>query len=51
MVRFLINIPEDLRDTLRSIATPRGQTLNGLIRQILWDWAKQNPVEQDKDAS
>ena len=40
MVRFLINIPEGLRDTLKAIAQPRGQTLNGLIRQILWDWVK-----------
>lgn len=40
MVRFLINIPEGLRETLKSEAKPRGQTLNGLIRQILWDWVK-----------
>lgn len=42
MVRFLINIPETLREDLRKVARLRGQTLNGLIRQILWDWAREN---------
>lgn len=41
MVRFLISVPEDLRETLKCIARPRGQTLNGLIRQILWEWVKE----------
>ncbi len=44
MIRFLINIPEDFRSDLRSFAKSRGQTLNGLIRQILWDWLN----KQDK---
>ena len=42
MVRFLINVPEELRDILKDTAKPRGQTLNGLIREILWDWVKKN---------
>lgn len=40
MVRFLINIPEELREILREHAKPKGQTINGLIRQILWDWVE-----------
>lgn len=46
MIRFLINVPEELRDILKANAKPRGQTLNGLIREILWDWVKKN--EQNK---
>ena len=46
MVRFLINVPEELRDILKANVKPRGQTLNGLIREILWDWVKKN--EQNK---
>lgn len=38
VIRFLINIPTALRDELRTIAKAQGSTLNGLIRQILWDW-------------
>ena len=46
MIRFLIDVPEELRDILKANAKPRGQTLNGLIREILWDWVKKN--EQNK---
>jgi predicted HicB family RNase H-like nuclease len=42
MIRFLVNVPDDLHTNLRKIAKSRGQTLNGLIRQILWDWVKLN---------
>lgn len=38
MVRFLINVPEDLHKILKAFAKEQGQTLNGLIRQILWEW-------------
>ena len=37
-MRFLLNIPEELKTSLREIAKERGLTLNGLIRNILWDW-------------
>lgn len=38
MTRFLINTTEELKNSLTYIAKERGQTLNGLIRQILWEW-------------
>ena len=44
MVRFLVNVPDELHKTMKRIARKQGQTLNGLIRQILWDWLK----EQEK---
>lgn len=47
MVRFLINIPQELRETLKDIARSRGQTLNGLIRQILWEWTNSQPRKQE----
>ena len=47
MVRFLINITEESHETLKAAASQRGQTLNGLIRQILWDWAKKQETTRD----
>ena len=32
MVRFLISIPSDLRDSLKAAAMQRGQSLTGYIR-------------------
>ena len=40
MVRFLISTTKELRDTLKNAANKQGQTLCGLIRQILWEWVK-----------
>lgn len=39
-MRFLINIPEELREQLKQESKRRGQTLTGLIREILWDWVR-----------
>lgn len=49
MVRFLISTPEELRKILKQEASPRGQTLNGLIRQILWEWAEAHKLIADKE--
>lgn len=48
MVRFLISTPETMRNELKEIAKEHGQTLNGLIRQILWEWVE-NQGKQDKE--
>lgn len=40
MIRFLINIPIELREKLKFQAKQKGQTLTGLIRDILWDWVE-----------
>ncbi len=40
MVRFLVSVPAELHGILKEAARTYGQTLNGLIRQILWDWAE-----------
>ncbi len=40
MIRFLVNVPTELHALLRDRAGKQGQTLNGLIRQILWEWAE-----------
>lgn len=42
MIRFLINVPVELHERLRALAKARGQTLNGLVRQVLWEWAERN---------
>ncbi len=44
MIRFLVNIPAELHGILKETAGKQGQTLNGLIRQILWDWAKEEKI-------
>lgn len=41
-MRFLISIPDCLHRDIKEIAQERGQTLTGLIREILWDWLKEN---------
>ena len=41
-MRFLISAPNELHQRLKAISQARGQTLNGLIREILWDWLKKN---------
>lgn len=46
MVRFLISMTEELRNTLKSVADRRGQTLCGLIRQILWEWVENRKQEE-----
>lgn len=38
MTRFLISVPEAMRETLKTEAKKEGQTLTGLIRIILRDW-------------
>ena len=40
MIRFLLSVPDDLHRNLRTAAKVRGQTLNGLLREILWEWAE-----------
>lgn len=37
-MRFLISIPEQLHAKLKAASKCRGQTLTGMIREILWDW-------------
>ncbi len=51
MVRFLISMTEELRNTLKSVADQRGQTLCGLIRQILWEWVDSRKQEERKEAN
>ena len=50
MVRFLISMTEELRNTLKYVADQRGQTLCGLIRQILWEWTESRKREERKEA-
>lgn len=42
MIRFLVSVPVSLHQQLKQAAAAQGQTLSGLIRQILWDWAQAN---------
>lgn len=51
MVRFLISMTKELRNTLKFIADQRGQTLCGLIRQILWEWVEKQQKERKQESS
>lgn len=42
IIRNTLRLPEKLHQELLTIADEHGSTLNGLIRQILWDWLKAN---------
>ncbi len=46
MVRFLISTTEEMHTGFKRAADQRGQTLSGLIRQILWDWWEAHRTEQ-----
>lgn len=40
MYQMILRLQADLKNDLKKAADARGQTLTGLIRQILWEWAK-----------
>lgn len=37
-MRFLVSVTEQMHSRLKAESKRRGQTLTGLIREILWDW-------------
>lgn len=39
MYQMILRISDDMKERLKNEANERGQTLTGLIRQILWEWA------------
>lgn len=41
-MQILIRVSRELKEELQIIAKLREQTLNGLIKQILWEWVKEN---------
>lgn len=43
--RIGLNVPMALYMELKQEANASGQTLNGLIVQILWEWKKRNQSE------
>ncbi len=46
--RFTFRLPKALFDKLKCEAQQQGVSVNALILQILWDWAKKN--DNDKKA-
>ena len=40
-----LRIPEQLRDEIKRSAEERGQTISGMIRQILYEWIKKTKKE------
>lgn len=46
MYQMILRFPTELREQLKSEADKRGQTLTGLIKQILWEWVKENGLDK-----
>lgn len=44
--QMILRFPTELREQLKSEADKRGQTLTGLIKQILWEWVKENGLDE-----
>ena len=42
MYQMILRIPTEMKKDLKLEAEARGQTLTGLIKQILWEWLKQS---------
>ena len=38
MYQMILRFPTELKNYLKVEAKARGQTLTGLIKQILWEW-------------
>lgn len=44
MYQMILRFPTELKEQLKCEADKRGQTLTGLIKQILWEWVKENEL-------
>jgi hypothetical protein len=44
---MLLNLRDEDHQYFRSEAEKRGQTLNGLIKMILWEWKQRETVKHD----
>lgn len=42
MYQMIFRFPLELKEDLKAEADKRGQTLTGLMKQILYDWVKKN---------
>ncbi|MCR1907083.1 hypothetical protein [Intestinimonas butyriciproducens] len=51
IAKILVRAPQTLKAQLQSIAKQEGHTLNALVLQILWDWAKQHRHDQDQNSA
>lgn len=45
--RFTLRITKELKCQLEKKGKQMGVSLNALVAQILWDWAKQNLLDSD----
>lgn len=45
--RVGLNVPKGLYEVLKEEAAITGQTMNGLLVQILWEWVKREENQHD----
>ena len=45
--QMVLRFPTELKEALKAAAEERGQTLTGLIKQILWEWVKREENQYD----
>mgnify|MGYP002565143608 CR=1 FL=1 len=48
MYQMVFRFPNELKEQLKEEANKRGQTLTGLMKQILWEWLRKNEQEDQK---
>ncbi len=41
IARYALRVPEEMRKEIAKIAKEQGLTMNGLIKEILWDWIQE----------
>lgn len=48
MYQMILRITKETHENLKKQAEARGQTLTGLIRQILWEWIERSTNDNAK---
>ena len=48
-MRFLISVPDQLHAKLKAASKRRGQTLTGMIREVLWSWEERETSENNAE--
>lgn len=47
MAQMLVRAPDELKESVVAEAQRIGISLNALVIQILWDWAKNNSISKE----
>lgn len=48
MYQMLFRFPKELKEIVKQEADKKGQTLTGMMKQILWEWVNRNKINSQK---